>query len=151
MIRMCRGYSSHSEWARFSATCMYFGAELIDAKQKLLGQAEADVPIGLIQSAVGGTQIERWVRLPLSLSLSLLLCSSVYVSTRLLLSLSLSLPLSLSLSLSPPLGPCRPSASRELDLASPLLVLTDTCNRSGHLSTNHTAGSPTKPVLIARS
>ena len=54
-------YSAHSQFARFSATCMYFGAELIDNKQKMLGQEEADVPIGLIQSAVGGTQIESWI------------------------------------------------------------------------------------------
>ena len=53
------GYSAHSQWARFSATCMYFGAELIDAKHKMLGQEESEVPIGLIQSAVGGTQIVR--------------------------------------------------------------------------------------------
>ena len=54
-------YSEHSQFARFSATCMYFGAELIDAKQKMLGQEESEVPIGLIQSAVGGTQIESWI------------------------------------------------------------------------------------------
>ena len=48
-------YSAHSEWARFSATCMYFGAELIDAKRRMLGQVDSEVPIGLIQSAVGGT------------------------------------------------------------------------------------------------
>jgi hypothetical protein len=55
------GYAAHSEWARFSATCMYFGAELIDAKRKMLGKEESEVPIGLIQSAVGGTQIESWI------------------------------------------------------------------------------------------
>jgi len=54
-------YDAHSEWARFSATCMYFGAELIDAKRRMLGQIESTVPIGLIQSAVGGTQIESWM------------------------------------------------------------------------------------------
>jgi hypothetical protein len=54
-------YDAHSEWARFSATCMYFGAELIDAKRRMLGQVESEVPIGLIQSAVGGTQIESWM------------------------------------------------------------------------------------------
>lgn len=37
------------------------GAELIDAKKRILGQKESEVPIGLIQSAVGGTQIESWI------------------------------------------------------------------------------------------
>ena len=41
--------------------CPPQGAELIDAKQKMLGQEESEVPIGLIQSAVGGTQIESWI------------------------------------------------------------------------------------------
>jgi hypothetical protein len=40
----------------FSATCLYFGVELIDA----LG-ADAKIPIGLIQSAVGGSTIEAWM------------------------------------------------------------------------------------------
>ena len=38
----------------FSATCLYFGLELVDA----LGSAAP--PIGLIQSAVGGSTIEAW-------------------------------------------------------------------------------------------
>ena len=38
----------------FSATCLYFGLELIDA----LGDSAP--PIGLIQSAVGGSTIEAW-------------------------------------------------------------------------------------------
>jgi hypothetical protein len=38
----------------FSATCLYFGLELVDA----LG--EGAPPIGLIQSAVGGSTIEAW-------------------------------------------------------------------------------------------
>eukprot|EP00041_Stephanoeca_diplocostata_P026687 m.723398 g.723398 ORF g.723398 m.723398 type:complete len:865 (+) comp23021_c0_seq4:58-2652(+) len=50
---------SHSSWARFSATCMYFGAELINAKEQL--GLDADVPIGLMQSAIGGTMIEEWM------------------------------------------------------------------------------------------
>jgi sialate O-acetylesterase len=40
----------------FSATCLYFGVELIDA----LGN-DAKIPIGLIQSAVGGSTIEAWM------------------------------------------------------------------------------------------
>jgi sialate O-acetylesterase len=40
----------------FSATCLYFGVELIDA----LG-SDAKIPIGLIQSAVGGSTIEAWM------------------------------------------------------------------------------------------
>eukprot|EP01050_Picozoa_sp_SAG11_P027767 SAG11_NODE_7161_length_1185_cov_0.957643_1_plen_293_part_10 len=47
----------HSAWAQFSATCMYFGAELIDARE---AQGLEAVPIGLIQSAIGGSQIESW-------------------------------------------------------------------------------------------
>jgi hypothetical protein len=37
---------------------MYFGAELIDARAAL---GLEPVPIGLIQSSVGGTQIESWM------------------------------------------------------------------------------------------
>lgn len=48
----------HSAWAQFSATCMYYGAELIDARR---AQGLPDVPIGLIQSAIGGSQIESWM------------------------------------------------------------------------------------------
>eukprot|EP01049_Picozoa_sp_SAG25_P015755 SAG25_NODE_3326_length_1128_cov_1.300292_1_plen_317_part_00 len=49
----------HTPWAQFSATCMYFGAELIAARRKL--GVDADVPVGLIQSAIGGSQIESWM------------------------------------------------------------------------------------------
>jgi sialate O-acetylesterase len=49
----------HSAWAQFSATCMYFGAELIDARAA--AGVDADVPVGLIQSAIGGSQIESWM------------------------------------------------------------------------------------------
>jgi sialate O-acetylesterase len=52
-------FGGHSDWSRFSATCMYFGVELINAR-KAQG-LEVDVPIGLIQSAVGGTEIESWM------------------------------------------------------------------------------------------
>ena len=38
----------------FSATCMNFGISLVDA-------TDNSVPIGLIQSAIGGTRIEQWV------------------------------------------------------------------------------------------
>eukprot|EP00035_Acanthoeca_spectabilis_P005246 m.111533 g.111533 ORF g.111533 m.111533 type:complete len:302 (+) comp12934_c0_seq2:665-1570(+) len=51
-------WSAHSDFAHFSATCMYFGAELIDARE---AQGLEDVPIGLIQSAIGGTMIESWM------------------------------------------------------------------------------------------
>ena len=37
---------------------MYFGAELIDAMR---AQGLEDVPLGLIQSAIGGSQIESWM------------------------------------------------------------------------------------------
>lgn len=48
----------HSMFAQFSSTCMYFGAELIDARA---AQGLEPVPIGLIQSAIGGSQIESWM------------------------------------------------------------------------------------------
>ena len=53
--------SQHSPFAKFSATCMYFAVELIDEKRRLGLDLEKSVPIGLIQSAVGGTQIEEWM------------------------------------------------------------------------------------------
>jgi len=49
----------HSAFAQFSATCMYFGVELIEAREKQ--GVDASVPIGLIQSAIGGSQIESWM------------------------------------------------------------------------------------------
>lgn len=49
----------HSPFAQFAATCMYFGVELINAR-KAMGM-DADVPVGLIQSAIGGSQIESWM------------------------------------------------------------------------------------------
>jgi hypothetical protein len=39
---------------QFSATCFYFASSLTDA---MVGEV---VPIGLIQSAIGGSQIEAW-------------------------------------------------------------------------------------------
>ena len=42
----------HSPWAQFAATCMYFGAELIAARRAR--GVDGDVPVGLIQSAIGG-------------------------------------------------------------------------------------------------
>jgi hypothetical protein len=36
---------------------MYFGVEIIDA---MAAQGLEQVPIGLIQSAIGGSQIESW-------------------------------------------------------------------------------------------
>ena len=38
---------------------MYFGAELIAARRER--GVDQDVPIGLIQSAIGGSQIERCI------------------------------------------------------------------------------------------
>jgi hypothetical protein len=38
---------------------MYFGAELIAAREAK--GVDADIPIGLIQSAIGGSQIESWM------------------------------------------------------------------------------------------
>ena len=49
----------HSPFAQFAATCMYFGAELIAAREAK--GVDADVPVGLIQSAIGGSQIESWM------------------------------------------------------------------------------------------
>lgn len=49
---------AHSAFTQFSATCMYFGVELIDAREAAGLEA---VPIGLIQSAIGGSQIEAWM------------------------------------------------------------------------------------------
>ena len=37
---------------------MYFGAELVNARA---AEGLEDVPIGLIQSAIGGSQIESWM------------------------------------------------------------------------------------------
>ena len=51
-------HATHSPWAQFSATCMYFGAELIAARE---AQGLEAVPVGLIQSAIGGSQIEAWM------------------------------------------------------------------------------------------
>ena len=48
----------HSAWAQFSATCMYFGLELINTRAE---EGLEDVPIGLIQAAIGGSQIESWM------------------------------------------------------------------------------------------
>ena len=45
----------------FSATCMYFGTELADARAAIDGADATPIPIGLIQSAVGGSIIEAWV------------------------------------------------------------------------------------------
>ena len=45
----------------FSAACVQFGRELIDAlAQEPKSSFDVDVPIGLIQIAVGGTRIESW-------------------------------------------------------------------------------------------
>jgi sialate O-acetylesterase len=52
------GSQLHSAFAQFSSTCMYFGAELIDARA---AEGLEPVPIGLIQSAIGGSQIEAWM------------------------------------------------------------------------------------------
>eukprot|EP00039_Didymoeca_costata_P005967 m.86252 g.86252 ORF g.86252 m.86252 type:complete len:759 (+) comp13049_c1_seq1:108-2384(+) len=40
----------------FSATCFYFGQALTDERKE-----ETPVPIGLIQTAIGGSQIEAWM------------------------------------------------------------------------------------------
>eukprot|EP00937_MAST-01D_sp_MAST-1D-sp2_P001328 g1328.t1 len=49
----------HSAFAQFGATCMYFGAELIAARKR--AGVDAAVPVGLIQAARGGSQIEAWI------------------------------------------------------------------------------------------
>jgi hypothetical protein len=48
-----------SAFAQFSATCLYFGVELAAMRERL--DTDVDVPIGLIQSAIGGSQIESWM------------------------------------------------------------------------------------------
>ena len=53
-----RGQIEHSPFTQFSATCMYFGVELIDERA---AAGLESVPIGLIQSAIGGSQIESWM------------------------------------------------------------------------------------------
>ena len=55
---------------QFSATCFYFGAALTDERERrssvvergaaIASENDATVPIGLIQSAIGGSQIEAW-------------------------------------------------------------------------------------------
>ena len=45
----------------FSATCMYFGIEYTAALIKAGTPEEEVPPVGLIQSAVGGTHIEAWM------------------------------------------------------------------------------------------
>jgi hypothetical protein len=54
--------ASYNLFGQFSATCFYFGAALVDERAALVEEAEegAAVPIGLIQSAIGGSQIEAW-------------------------------------------------------------------------------------------
>ena len=52
----------HSAFAQFSSTCMFFGAELIDARA---AEGLEDVPIGLIQSAIGGSQVPHISHTPL--------------------------------------------------------------------------------------
>ena len=42
---------------QFSATCFYFAASLLD---QLKQEQQPAYPIGLIQSAIGGSQIEAW-------------------------------------------------------------------------------------------
>ena len=51
-------FASKPPFDEFSATCMYFGLELSNARA---AAGVADVPIGLIQSAVGGSIIEAWI------------------------------------------------------------------------------------------
>jgi sialate O-acetylesterase len=46
---------AHSAFAQFSATCMYFAVELVRAT------GDTTTPIGVIQSAIGGSQIESWM------------------------------------------------------------------------------------------
>ena len=45
----------------FSATCLYFGIEYTELLQRRLGAGAEVPPIGLIQSAVGGSLIEAWI------------------------------------------------------------------------------------------
>lgn len=61
----CHGPRCQSELDAFSATCWYFGESLTD---RMVAEAEAEgsggaapVPIGLIESAFGGTCIESWL------------------------------------------------------------------------------------------
>ena len=59
----CHGPSCQSTFSTFSATCWYFGESLTDrmlASNEFSNGASA-VPIGLIESAFGGTCIESWL------------------------------------------------------------------------------------------
>ena len=55
----------------FAATCFYFASSLTDFRreqqQQQHGASHVDVPIGLIATAVGGSQIEVRRRLSLTL------------------------------------------------------------------------------------
>ncbi len=75
----CRGDNCQSELDGFSAACWYFGESLTDRMVADLEDDESDaepVPIGLIQSAFGGTCIESWLSQDAQLGCSNITCTS---------------------------------------------------------------------------
>jgi sialate O-acetylesterase len=76
----CHGPNCQSELDAFSATCFYYGESLTD---RMVAEAEAagsgsvePVPIGLIESAFGGTCIESWLGEEEQLQCSNITCTS---------------------------------------------------------------------------
>lgn len=62
---------------KFAATCWYFGESLTD---RMMSETEAHggeiVPIGLIESAFGGTMIESWIDAPKQFECSNITCTA---------------------------------------------------------------------------
>lgn len=50
---------SNESLPSFGSTCWYTGKAIVDGRK---GTADADVPLGLLLSSVGGTQISQWAR-----------------------------------------------------------------------------------------
>ncbi len=75
----CHGDNCPSELDGFSAACWYFGESLTDRMVADLedgGRDTEPVPIGLIQSAFGGTCIESWLSQDAQLGCSNITCTS---------------------------------------------------------------------------
>ena len=76
--KSCRGDCA-STFESFSAACWYFGAALADrmlAEQRAAGGSATPVPLGLIESAFGGTCIESWLSVDAQLACSNITCTS---------------------------------------------------------------------------
>ena len=75
----CRGDNCQSELDGFSAACWYFGESLTDrmmAEFENSRDVAEPVPIGLIESAFGGTCIESWLSQDAQLGCSNITCTS---------------------------------------------------------------------------